>query len=94
MIAMVDIRRIEANEAQAVLALWNEAADNSLTPEGRARILRYLEVCASHSEHFCLVAQTDGQLIGFVIAHTSSHPVFPGLGGEIDELYVLSLIHI
>src|SRR5687768_12982763 len=82
------IRRIQETEAEAVLALWNEAAEGRLEPEGAANILRHLQQCASHPQAFCLVAAVDDDLQGFVTAVVQFQPTLLGARGEIEELYV------
>ncbi|MBV9470842.1 MAG: GNAT family N-acetyltransferase [Abitibacteriaceae bacterium] len=75
-------------EAEAVLALWNEAAEYSLKDEGAANILRHLRQCASHADVFCLVGEEAGTLVGFLTASAIVHPSWRWRMGEIEELYV------
>jgi len=89
---MAQIRKMMESEAGQVLALWNEncveAAGRSLSDSESAGVLRLLRQYASHRDAFCLVAEEQGQLVGFVTACLLSHPVMEGCCGEIEELYV------
>ena len=84
----MQIRRLREEEAEAVLAMWKEAADDSLDDEGAANILRHLQQCASHGDAFCLVAEEEGALLGFLTASAIIHPSWQWPMGEIEELYV------
>jgi len=89
---MAQIRKMMESEARQVLALWDEncieAASRSLSDEESANVLRLLRQYASHRDAFCLVAEEQGQLVGFVTACLLAHPVMDGRCGEIEELYV------
>jgi ribosomal protein S18 acetylase RimI-like enzyme len=80
------------SEAARVLELWNdnclEAAQHGLSADESSRLLIALQQYASHPQAFCLVAQADGELVGFLTAYLSSHPILEGMVGEIEELYV------
>jgi len=89
---MAQIRKMMESEAGQVLALWNEncveTAGRSLWDGELANVLRILQKYASHGNAFCLVAEEQGQLVGFVTACLLAHPVMEGQIGEIEELYV------
>jgi GNAT superfamily N-acetyltransferase len=89
---MAQIRRMLECEAGEVLALWNEncieAAGRSLSGNESADILALLQRYAVHPDVFCLVAEDQGRLVGFLTACAQSHPVIEGKTGEIEELYV------
>ncbi len=89
---MSQIRKMLESEAEAVLNLWNanslEAAGAGLSASEAAGVLAALRKYAAHPQAFCLVAEAESGLVGFLTAHTASHPVLEGLVGEIEELYV------
>jgi predicted N-acetyltransferase YhbS len=85
---MFQVRRIKEEEAEAVLALWDEAAEHGLDARGAANITLHLRRCASHPDALCFVAESAGSLVGFVTAFSSTHPTLPGTAGDIEELYV------
>ncbi len=88
------IRRIDVAEAPAVADLWadyaSELADprSGLTDEARRGVVAHLEANATHPDATCLVAVSEGELIGFVTAATFTHPTMGGVLGDIEELYV------
>ena len=89
---MTHIRLMLESEAEAVIDLWNdnclEAAGADLSASEAAGVLAALRKYALHPGAFCLVAEAESGLVGFLTAHTASHPVLEGLVGEIEELYV------
>jgi len=89
---MAQIRKMMESETGQVLALWNEncveAAGRSLSDSESASVLRLLRQYTSHRDAFCLVAEEQGQLVGFVTACLLAHPVMEGQIGEIEELYI------
>jgi GNAT superfamily N-acetyltransferase len=89
---MAQIRLMLESEAEAVLSLWNdncrEAAGASLSDDETTHLLTALRKYAAHPQAFCLVVEAESGLVGFLTAHTASHPVLEGLVGEIEELYV------
>ena len=89
---MDQIRKMLEREAEAVLNLWNdnslEAAGASLSAPEAAGVLAALRRYAAHPQAFCLVAEAESGLVGFLTACIDSHPVLEGLSGEIEELYV------
>jgi len=92
---MALVRKMTESEARQILALWNEncleAAGHGLPDDESANVLRLLRQYASHRDAFCLVAEEQGQLVGFVTACLLAHPVMEGQIGEIEELYVRPL---
>jgi len=89
---MARIRKMAESEAGEVLAMWNEncveVADRGLSGDESANVLRVLLQYTSHRDAFCLVAEEQGQLVGFVTACRLAHPVMEGQCGETEELYV------
>jgi ribosomal protein S18 acetylase RimI-like enzyme len=89
---MARIRKVAESEAGEVLAMWNEncveAAGRGLSDGESAHVLQILRQYASHGNAFCLVAEEQGQLVGFVTACLLAHPVMESQCGEIEELYV------
>jgi hypothetical protein len=87
------IRRIRPDEAAAVAQLWFDmcAQDpdpaNHLQERSHAPIERALTAAAVHRDATCLVAERDGELVGFVTAAVLAHPVLLGTAGEVEELY-------
>ena len=93
---MFQIRKMRLIEAAQVLTLWNEncleAAQRSLSADESTSVLIALGQYAAHPQAFCLVAEVNGELAGFLTSHLSSHPILEGLVGEIDELFVLPVM--
>ena len=89
---MARIRKMAESEAGEVLAMWNEncveAAGRGLSDGESAHMLQILRQYASHGNAFCLVAEEQSQLVGFVTACLLAHPVMEGQCGEIEERYV------
>ena len=91
---MLEIRRIQEADAEAVVELWDQmclavADGGPLKAAGRRNITRMLEMSAWHQEAFTLVAIDDGRLVGFVTGELSAGSgLLPGLTGEIGELGV------
>mgnify|MGYP001143178690 FL=1 len=89
---MFQIRKMRLTEAAQVLELWNEncleAAQRSLSADESTSVLIALGQYAAHPQAFCLVAEVNGELAGFLTSHLSSHPILEGLVGEIEELFV------
>ena len=85
---MAVIRRICEEDARTVAELWNELAEGVLKPRGRRNIERYLALAENHADFACFVAEEDGELVGFTVAHRWTSPGMPGVKGEIAETYV------
>jgi GNAT superfamily N-acetyltransferase len=88
---MVQIRNMQANEAERVRDLWSEmcaAAGTPLPAAAAQQILVNLRQYAAHQDVRCFVAEEQGRIIGFLTCSVTGHPVMPGLAGEIEELYV------
>lgn len=86
----MEIRRIHITEAEQVAALWDHAGRETpdggpLTDRGRATITGWLRAAASHPLVFCLVAEEDGELIGFRLARILLDELGPGWAGELQE---------
>lgn len=92
---MVQIRSMKEREAERVRDLWLQMCTGAGTPlpEMSAQlILAKLKQYATHQLAHCFVAEERRKIIGFVTCCISSHPVMPGLSGEIEELYVQSAV--
>jgi len=89
---MAQVRKMTESEAGKVLALWDEncleTAGRGLSDDESANVLGVLRQYTSHRDAFCLVAEEQGQLVGFVTACLLAHPAMEGRCGEIEELYV------
>ncbi len=93
---MAQIRKMEEHEAERVRDLWLHMCAEAGTPlsETSAQlILTNLKHYASHSAVHCFVAEEQHSINGFITCSVTSHPVMPGLAGEIEELYVQPGIH-
>jgi ribosomal protein S18 acetylase RimI-like enzyme len=86
------IRKLGAGQVDAVLQLWSEnwveGGDTGPTKADRERLRRVIEGYTSHPQVCCFVAEQGTEVVGFVTASISSHPVMGGLAGTIEELYV------
>ena len=87
------IRRIRQDEAERVTALWDAACrevvdGGPLRPRGRRSIAAMLTLSAHHPSAACLVAERDGELVGFVVAELEQG-LLPGLLGRVAELHVV-----
>lgn len=89
---MTTIRPMQENEAEAVRALWQaacvEAVGHELAPTEANQVLINLRQYAVHERCHCFVAEQDAEIIGFVTCCARTHPIEPGMLGEIEELYV------
>jgi len=89
---MAQIRKMTESEAGKVLALWDEncleIASRGLSDDESPNVLHLLRQYASQRDASCLVAEEQGQLVGFVTACLLAHRVMEGQIGEIEELYV------
>ena len=88
----MEIRRIRQQEAERVTALWDDAArevvdGGPLPPRGRRNIAAMLALAATHQRVACFVADTGGELQGFVVAELAGG-LLPGAVGTVEELYV------
>jgi hypothetical protein len=81
------IRRIRLDEVDAVSDLYVHHYARGLGEDGKPPILVWLQNCALHPKAFCLVAEEDGAITGFVIASLRESHVMPGIAGELDELW-------
>ena len=94
---MTTIRRIRVDEARTVRELYGrmvaEAAESH--PEDRIAISQRgldnfetsFRLGAGHEDVITLVAERDGELVGFALAEISRSGAMPGLAGEIHELW-------
>ena len=81
----MEIRRIRLDEAELVARIY--ATEYAPGIDARP-IVDWLSNCALHPKALCLLAEDEGQLVGFVIASQTDSPVMPGSAGEIEELHV------
>jgi len=88
----MEIKELGSGQVDAVLQLWcdnwAEGGDTGPTRADRERLRRVIAGYASHPQACCFVAEQDTEVVGFVTASVSSHPVMEGLAGTIEELYV------
>jgi len=86
------IRKLSTGQVDATLQLWcdnwAEGGDTGPSPADRERLRRVIAGYVSHPQVCCFVAEQDAEVVGFVTASVSSHPVMEGLVGTIEELYV------
>lgn len=82
------IRRIRFDEASHVAVVYAHEYAPELSDKGKPPIVMWLQNCALHPHAFCLVAEEEGEIAGFVIAALTSSPVMPFHAGEVEELYV------
>jgi hypothetical protein len=90
---MAQIRNMQESEAVRVRDLWLQRSAEAGTPLPEAatqRILANLKQYPAHQNVRCFVAEEQGSIIGFLTCSVTSHPIEPGLSGEIEELYVQS----
>jgi GNAT superfamily N-acetyltransferase len=91
----VEIRRIHEPEGDAVASLWDrlcrEIEDGGpLSETGYRNIARMLSMSAWHHAAYCLVAEDDGDLVGFVNGRVDvGDGLLPGAVGEIETCYVV-----
>ena len=91
----MEIRRIHESEGDAAGGLWDRMCRETegggpLTGQGRRNLSRMLAMSAWHRDAFCLVAEDEGQIIGFVSGRLDNEDgLLPCLGGQIDSLYVV-----
>jgi len=93
---MAQIRQMEEREAERVCTLWLQMCADAGTPlpEASAQlILANLKQYATHQVARCFVAEEEHTITGFVTCCVTSHPVMPGLSGEIEELYAQPVAH-
>jgi ribosomal protein S18 acetylase RimI-like enzyme len=92
MVIMAKIRELNPTDVESVLDLWNENwtedGSNGLTEADRMRISKVLNGYVTHEQVCCFVAEEAAELVGFITASLSVHPVMEGKTGEIEELYV------
>jgi hypothetical protein len=94
---MTIVRRARVEDAPRLRQLTKDgvAREAALYPEDRIAIseqgLDNLESMhragAVHNDLATLIAEHDGEIVGFVDARVTRHPVLPGLAGEIGDLY-------
>ena len=91
---MAYIRKMEETDAEVVLGLWHENGSEihggSLSVDEANNILALLKRYPHHRDTFCFVAEEQGNLVGFILAHLSHHPMYHDSSGvgEVDEYYI------
>lgn len=81
----MEIRRIRLDEAPAIAEIY--ASEYARGAAARP-IEDWLANCALSPKAFCLLAEEDREIVGFVIASVIESPVMPGQGAELEELHV------
>lgn len=87
----MNIRRMMVQDAEAVMMMWNDAVVEigyQLSESSQQQILVNLQAYAEHEQCACFVAEVNGKLVGYITCAMTSHPIEPGYGGDIEELYV------
>ena len=94
---MATIRRIEPDEAPQVRELYRAAVafwaaerpedELAISDAGLDNLETRFRLGARHEDVLTLVAEEDGELVGFALAETMRSPGLPGLAGRIDELW-------
>src|SRR5688572_3717559 len=83
------VRALRGDDIDRVIELWNQVEDDwTLTPMAERAVRRNLAATIDNPSAFCLVAEDEGAVHGFVTAALLSHPVMPGRSAEIEELKV------
>jgi predicted N-acetyltransferase YhbS len=95
---MTTIRRLQLAEAPVLRELTKEgvAREAARYPEdqigisetGLDNLETHYRVGAAHPDLITLVAEENGEIVGFVDAEISRGRSLPGLSGEIGDLYV------
>lgn len=89
---MISIRPLLEQDAEWVLALWQqmcvEGGSRPLPEAAAQQVLANLRQYATHPAVHCFVAEENQAIIGFVTCAATTHPIMPGISGEIEELYV------
>jgi hypothetical protein len=94
---MASIRRIRIEEAPAVRELYRrsvlEAAERhpedriGVSDDGLGNLETHFRLGAVHDDVITLVADEDGDLVGFVLAEVVRGRSLPGVVGEVAELW-------
>lgn len=86
------IEKLDMGRVDAVVALWcanwAETGEPGPTPADRERLHKVIEGYVSHPQVCCFITEQADEVMGFITACLSSHPVMEGLVGTIEELYV------
>lgn len=83
------VRAMRRDDIDRVLELWDQVDDEwHLTPMAQRSIRRNLEATVDNASAFCLVAEDEGEVRGFVTVGFTSHPVMPGRAADVEELKV------
>ncbi len=95
---MYVMRRIREDEAPVVRELYRELVLESaerhpedrigISEGGLANMEEHFRRGASHPDVLCLVADDDGELIGFAEAEVTRGRKLPGAAGEIGSVWV------
>ena len=92
---MAEIRKMQETDAGAVLKLWDAAGleihgGSGFSEQEAANVLAVLKRYPHHDDAFCFVAEEEGELVGFVLAHIARHPIYEDSSGvgEVGEFYV------
>lgn len=85
------LRPMEADDLDAVLDLWGQAAragGGGLDVAARDSVAAHLRHSLRHPRMVLTVCVEDGRLLGYATAHSDVHPTMNGAWGILDELYV------
>ena len=83
------VRALREEDIDRVIELWNQVDDEwSLSPMAERNVRRNLKATLSGSRSFCVVAEVNGTVVGFITVGLIEHPVSPGIHAEIEELKV------
>lgn len=85
-----EVRPVEPDDLEAVLALWVSAAppDERRDAEAQARTGAHLRASLRHPRCVVLAAVAEGRLLGVLTAHVDVHPTLDGALGVLDEVRV------
>lgn len=93
---MASIRKMQTSDAEAVCELWDRAATEihggSLSAAEAANVLALLKRYPEHPDTYCLIAEEEGQIVGYILAYTTKHPLYDDSHGvgEVENCYVES----
>ncbi|MDX2163732.1 MAG: GNAT family N-acetyltransferase [bacterium] len=89
----VNIRLMIDDDLDQVTDLWDqhvaEVGGAAFDEAARMRIFGGLCRCLPAVTSVCYVAETDGKIVGFIVAALSESALWQGQAGDIEELFVL-----
>ena len=94
---MTTIRRIRVEEAPAVRELYREMTKElaarypedriAISQQGLSNLETHFRLGAVHDDVVTLVAEQEGNLVGFALAELTRGRSLPGVAGEVAELW-------